>query len=151
MLQPSVKFKKVGPRKPPQALWKAYVQACAVAFFAALILRAFVIQAYRIPSGSMEDTVSSIKDMDYFIRSTNQNVRSSISCCITYSHMEGVTSCIDTRSVVCITTKVNPLYKDICWTIPKNSNLCIRKCWFEVRDIEITWNEVNDIVDCTYL
>jgi signal peptidase I len=57
MLQPSVKFKKVGSRKPPQALWKAYVQACAVAFFAALILRAFVIQAYRIPSGSMEDTV----------------------------------------------------------------------------------------------
>jgi len=57
MLQPSVKFKKVGPRKPPQALWKAYVQACAVAFFAALILRAFVIQAYRIPTGSMEDTV----------------------------------------------------------------------------------------------
>jgi signal peptidase I len=57
MLQPSVKFKKIGPRKPPQALWKAYVQACAAAFFVALVLRAFVIQAYRIPTGSMEDTV----------------------------------------------------------------------------------------------
>jgi signal peptidase I len=57
MLQPSVKFKKIGPRKPPQAIWKAYIQACALAFFVALILRAFVIQAYRIPTASMEDTV----------------------------------------------------------------------------------------------
>ena len=57
MLQPSVKFKKIGPRKPPQAIWKSYLQACAVAFFVALILRAFVIQAYRIPTSSMEDAV----------------------------------------------------------------------------------------------
>jgi signal peptidase I len=57
MLQPSVKFKKVGSRRPPKPLWRAYVQACALAFFVALILRAFVIQAYRIPTGSMEDTV----------------------------------------------------------------------------------------------
>lgn len=57
MLQPSVKFKKIGPRKPPQAIWKAYLQACALAFFVALILRAFVVQAYRIPTASMEDTV----------------------------------------------------------------------------------------------
>jgi len=57
MLQPSVKFKKIGPRKPPQALWKSYVQACVIAFFIALIVRAFVFQAYRIPTGSMEDTV----------------------------------------------------------------------------------------------
>lgn len=57
MLQPSVKFKKVGPRKPPQAMWKAYLQACILSFFAALILRAWAFQAYRIPSGSMEDSV----------------------------------------------------------------------------------------------
>ena len=57
MLQPSVKFKKIGSRRAPTPIWKAYVQACAAAFFAALILRAFVIQAYRIPTSSMEDTV----------------------------------------------------------------------------------------------
>ena len=57
MLQPSVRFKKIGPRKPPQALWKSYVQACVIAFFVALIVRAFILQAYRIPTGSMEDTV----------------------------------------------------------------------------------------------
>ena len=57
MLQPSVRFKKIGSRKPPQAIWKAYLQACALAFMAALILRAFVVQAYRIPTTSMEDTL----------------------------------------------------------------------------------------------
>jgi signal peptidase I len=57
MLQPSVKFKKVGPRKPPQVLWKAYAQVSLVAFIAALLLRAWVVQAYRIPSTSMEDTL----------------------------------------------------------------------------------------------
>jgi signal peptidase I len=57
MLQPSVKFKKVGPRRPPQALWMAYVQACIIAFLAALMLRAWAVQAYRIPSGSMEDEI----------------------------------------------------------------------------------------------
>lgn len=57
MLQPSVKFKKIGPRKPPQALWKSYLQVSIAAFVAALLLRAWVIQAYRIPSASMEDTL----------------------------------------------------------------------------------------------
>lgn len=57
MLQPSVKFKKIGVNQTPQPLWKSYLQACAAAFFVALILRAFVIQAYMIPTGSMEDTV----------------------------------------------------------------------------------------------
>ena len=57
MLQPSVKFKNIGSRKPPQPLWKAYVEACVVAFFLALILRAFVIQAYRIPTTSMENAL----------------------------------------------------------------------------------------------
>lgn len=57
MLQPSVRFKNVASHRPPQPLWKSYIQACAAAFFVALILRAFVIQAYRIPTGSMEDTV----------------------------------------------------------------------------------------------
>ena len=57
MLQPSVKFKKVGPRRPPQTLWMAYLQVAFAAFLAALILRAWVVQAYRIPSTSMEDTL----------------------------------------------------------------------------------------------
>ena len=34
-----------------------YIQAIGVAVLAALILRAFVIQAFRIPSGSMKDTL----------------------------------------------------------------------------------------------
>lgn len=57
MLQPSVKFKNVGSAKPPQPLWKAYLEACAIAFLLALILRAFVMQAYRIPTPSMEDAL----------------------------------------------------------------------------------------------
>jgi len=57
MLQPSVKFKKIGPRKPPQALWKSYVQVSVAAFVLALLIRAWVVQAYRIPSASMEDTL----------------------------------------------------------------------------------------------
>lgn len=56
-MQLSVKFKKIGVVKPPSPMWKSYLQACAAAFFLALILRAFVIQAYRIPTGSMEETV----------------------------------------------------------------------------------------------
>jgi signal peptidase I len=56
-MQLSVKFKKIGAVRNPAPLWKSYLQACAAAFFVALILRAFVIQAYRIPTGSMEDTV----------------------------------------------------------------------------------------------
>ena len=36
---------------------REYIEALAVAIIAALILRAFVIQAFRIPTGSMKDTL----------------------------------------------------------------------------------------------
>ena len=40
-----------------KSLIREYVEAFAVALIAALILRAFVIQAFRIPTGSMKDTL----------------------------------------------------------------------------------------------
>lgn len=57
MLQPSVKFKKIGSRRPRQALWKSYLWVALAGFGVALLLRAWVIQAYRIPTASMEDTM----------------------------------------------------------------------------------------------
>ena len=36
---------------------REYVEAFGVALIAALVLRAFVIQAFRIPTGSMKDTL----------------------------------------------------------------------------------------------
>jgi signal peptidase I len=38
-------------------LYKEYFQALAIAIIAALILRTFVLQAFRIPTGSMKDTL----------------------------------------------------------------------------------------------
>jgi signal peptidase I len=43
-------------RKGKNAI-REYIEAFAVAIIAALILRAFVIQAFRIPTGSMKDTL----------------------------------------------------------------------------------------------
>jgi signal peptidase I len=40
-----------------KGFYKNYVEPIAVALLAALILRAFVIQAFRIPTGSMKDTL----------------------------------------------------------------------------------------------
>lgn len=43
------------PRK--KSIVREYIEAFGVALIAALILRAFVIQAFRIPTGSMKDTL----------------------------------------------------------------------------------------------
>jgi len=44
----------VKPRKP---LWREYGEALALALILTVIIRSFVIQAFRIPTGSMEDTL----------------------------------------------------------------------------------------------
>ena len=36
---------------------REYIEAFAVAIILALIIRTFVVQAFKIPSGSMEDTL----------------------------------------------------------------------------------------------
>jgi len=40
-----------------KSIVREYVEAILVALIAALILRVFVIQAFRIPTGSMKDTL----------------------------------------------------------------------------------------------
>lgn len=45
------------PRKRKKNIIREYVEAILVALLAALILRIFVIQAFRIPTGSMKDTL----------------------------------------------------------------------------------------------
>ncbi len=41
----------------PKSTAREYVEAFAVALLAALLIRTFVVQAFRIPTGSMEDTL----------------------------------------------------------------------------------------------
>jgi signal peptidase I len=46
---------EVNARKKP--LWREYLEAIVIALFLALFIRAFVVQAFSIPSGSMMDTL----------------------------------------------------------------------------------------------
>ncbi len=48
---------KIIPKKKKKNIIREYAEALAIAIIGALILRAFVIQAFRIPTGSMEDTL----------------------------------------------------------------------------------------------
>ena len=50
------KRKKTGER-PKKSLFREYLEAAIIAVFLALFIRTFVIQAYKIPSGSMEPTL----------------------------------------------------------------------------------------------
>ncbi len=43
--------------RPPKGKFREYVEAFAVALLIALVVRTFVIQAFKIPSSSMEDTL----------------------------------------------------------------------------------------------
>ncbi len=49
--------KKTGTRHRKKSLLREYVEAALIAVFLALFIRTFVIQAYKIPSGSMEPTL----------------------------------------------------------------------------------------------
>jgi signal peptidase I len=45
------------PSAPPKSIIREYAEAFAIAIILALIIRTFLIQAYKIPSGSMEPTL----------------------------------------------------------------------------------------------
>ena len=51
------KGKKTGEKHRKKSLLREYVEAALIAVFLALFIRTFVIQAYKIPSGSMEPTL----------------------------------------------------------------------------------------------
>ena len=41
----------------PRSLWREYAESIVIAIILALVIRAYVVQAFKIPSGSMEDTL----------------------------------------------------------------------------------------------
>jgi signal peptidase I len=49
--------KKKGARERKKSLLREYLEAAAIAILLALFIRAFVVQAFKIPSGSMEPTL----------------------------------------------------------------------------------------------
>ena len=51
---PPQNSKKIKHEKP---IWREYIETIIIALLAALILRVFVVSAYRVSSGSMEDTL----------------------------------------------------------------------------------------------
>jgi len=51
------KKKYVDPTKPKKGFVREWVEAIVVALLIALVLRTFVVQAFKIPSSSMEDTL----------------------------------------------------------------------------------------------
>jgi len=57
--QPDVKQKADRPRrrKKPKPLWREYIEVILISLGAAILLRLFVVSAYRVDSGSMEDTL----------------------------------------------------------------------------------------------
>ncbi len=57
--QPEVReqVNKLLKRKEPKPLWREYVEVILISFVAAILLRLFVVSAYRVDSGSMEDAL----------------------------------------------------------------------------------------------
>lgn len=49
--------RKVIEHDPGKPLWREYLETAVIALVAALLLRLFVVSAYRVNSGSMEDTL----------------------------------------------------------------------------------------------
>ena len=43
--------------KPKKSLWREYLEAAVIAVLLALFIRTFVVQAFKIPSGSMKPTL----------------------------------------------------------------------------------------------
>lgn len=48
---------KISLRRSTRPIWRDYVEVAVVALVLAFILRAYVVQAFRIPTGSMENTL----------------------------------------------------------------------------------------------
>jgi signal peptidase I len=53
--EPPVSRRYKGRKKKP--LWREYLEVVLISIFAALLLRLFIVSAYRVDSGSMEDTM----------------------------------------------------------------------------------------------
>ena len=49
--------RKVLQQKEPKPIWREYVETAVIALVAAVLLRLFVVSAYRVNSASMEDTL----------------------------------------------------------------------------------------------
>ena len=49
--------RKVLNKKEPKPLWREYVEVILISLVAAILLRLFVVSAYRVESGSMEDSL----------------------------------------------------------------------------------------------
>jgi signal peptidase I len=43
--------------RPQKPLWREYLEVIVISVFAAVLLRLFIVSAYRVDSGSMEDTM----------------------------------------------------------------------------------------------
>jgi len=56
----SVAGRNGGPEKPvkQKSVFREYAESIAIAVLLALVIRTFVVQAFKIPSGSMEDTLA---------------------------------------------------------------------------------------------
>lgn len=54
-VEPPRRSRKIKVQKP---VWREYLETIVIALLAALILRVFVVSAYRVSSGSMEDTLT---------------------------------------------------------------------------------------------
>ncbi len=58
MKSSTLKFKEAAPgERPKKSLFREYSESLAIAFLLALIIKFFLIQAFSIPSGSMENTL----------------------------------------------------------------------------------------------
>ncbi|HYY15059.1 MAG TPA: signal peptidase I, partial [Gammaproteobacteria bacterium] len=45
------------PQDRPKSAFREYAESIIIAIILALVIRTFVVQAFKIPSGSMEDTL----------------------------------------------------------------------------------------------
>jgi len=53
----SRKAREVRRHRPPKPLWREYLETAMIALVAAVLLRVFVVSAYRVSSSSMEDSL----------------------------------------------------------------------------------------------
>ena len=57
MANPKTKNADTGKAKAPKSVFREYAEAIVIAFLLAMFIRTFIVQAFKIPSGSMETTL----------------------------------------------------------------------------------------------
>ncbi|MEW6073091.1 MAG: signal peptidase I [Planctomycetota bacterium] len=57
-----------GGGRSPRRLWRDNIEAVAMAIVMALLLKGFIVEAYKIPTGSMQPTLIGAEDLDVFDR-----------------------------------------------------------------------------------